>query len=67
MKTQKIPYFLLYIYYKGYSDLVVHHKDPNLLVVSAAGGCDSMGVSEDSEGLLSSTEQLSVRWDGGTA
>lgn len=53
--------------YKGYSDLVVYHKDPNLFVVSAAGGCDSMGVSEDSEGLLSSTEPSSVRWDGGTA
>lgn len=48
-------------------DFVVCHKDPDLFLVFEARGCDSMGVSEDSEGLLSSAEVLSLWKDGGAA
>lgn len=55
------------MYIQVYLDLVVFHEDPDLFLVLGAGVCDSMGVSEDSEGLLSSTELLSLRKGGGAA
>lgn len=42
-------------------DLGIFHRDPDLSLVFGDEDCDSMGVSEDSEGVLFRTEPQSLR------
>lgn len=64
MRKEKLPHCLL-VHISLLRARVVFQKDPDLFLVFTAGGCGSMGVSEDSERLCSSAAVPSPLKDGG--